>query len=260
MISDHEVMEAIAKSVRSEEQKEEKKKFLFKTFEDKEIFGSYKVLLKLKLHRRIERILGADSSEAIKSYFVLANHYKALGRTDLALDCGLRGLSYGEVLFGDYSEETLVGLVTVGEIMESFPDNHWKQRAIGFYKRALLSVDRLYRIHPLKGKLGCKLHFLEGELNPESNQNLSYLKKGYEAYSQMYGEDSARLVVPLLALENNVGIFVAKMLQHTEVDLPEQNLQSLSKNFWPENIYNSIKSFKTKKGKTRTHFQDQIEN
>lgn len=81
------------------------------------------------------------------SYFTLASSYNALGNHPLALECALRGyvpplsfhplllfaslhsvhppthhsrtcsLSYGEVLFGAFSEETLMGLVTVGEVL-----------------------------------------------------------------------------------------------------------------------------------------------
>ena len=60
-------------------------------------------------------------------------------------------------------------------------------QAVEFYKRALVSVDRLYRLHPLKGKLCVKLHFLINELNPDQN-DVAYLQQGFEAYSQMYGD------------------------------------------------------------------------
>ena len=53
------------------------------------------------------------------SYFRLAGSYSGLGNHPLALECALRGLSYGEVLFGAFSEENLMGLVTVGQVMVS---------------------------------------------------------------------------------------------------------------------------------------------
>jgi hypothetical protein len=38
-------------------------------------------------------------------------------------------LSYGEVLFGAYSEQTLLGLVTVGEILEKVGTDSAKNQA-----------------------------------------------------------------------------------------------------------------------------------
>lgn len=70
-----------------------------------------------------------------------------------------------------------MGLVTVGEIMEKVGTQSSRQQAVEFFKRALTAVDRLYRLHPLKGKLCCKLHFLISSLDPDKPEEL-YLQQG----------------------------------------------------------------------------------
>jgi len=233
----------------SVEAEEEASIALMKHLDDRETKVAFSVLLQLKCHRRIEHIIGADSREAIASYFHLAQSYNALGNHALALECSLRGLSYGEVLFGAFSEENVMGLVTVGEVMENAKFNlSNKLQAIEFYKRALVSVDRLYRMHPLKGKLCCKLHFLINEMYPDQ-KDTSYLQQGYEAYCQMFGSEGAQLIIPLLALENNVPEFVLSIQGTTtaESDLSGHDLLQLSSSFWPSRVLKTVQMSKSRK-------------
>lgn len=66
MFKDTELVQIIHKSIDHEEQGTSQ---VMKQLDDEEIVDSFMVLKKLRLHRRIERILGADSKEAIKVTF-----------------------------------------------------------------------------------------------------------------------------------------------------------------------------------------------
>lgn len=65
----------------------------------------------------------------------------------------------------------------------------------------------------------------------------------------MYGEETAYLVVPLMALEHNNIDFVLNIQSQTERD-SNKNLISLSQSFWPNEMLEMVKVNKAQKGLT----------
>jgi hypothetical protein len=137
-------------------------------------------------------------------HFVHSSDLLSTGSRSLALDHALKGLAYSETTHGPYSETTLQGLVVVGEIYELMGDH---RQSTVYYKRALTSVERLFWLHPLVGRLGCKLYLLLSSAREVGQEEAAhYLKKGFEAYMCLYNREDAWLMVSLLALENYIPI------------------------------------------------------
>ena len=80
-----------------------------------DVTNAHRTLLHLYHHKQISDYIGEDSPEAIRSYYEIAQSYKDMGNTGKALDFALKGLYYGEVLFGSYSEVTYILLVSFNE-------------------------------------------------------------------------------------------------------------------------------------------------
>jgi hypothetical protein len=64
----------------------------------------------------------------------------------------------------------------------------------------------------------------------------------------MYGDEAASLVVPCIALENNIPEFVSNIQNNTEKDILGSNLLEMSSKFWPEDILKKITARKSQKG------------
>lgn len=210
-----------------------------------DIMVAYSTLINLYHHKQITEYIGEDAPEAIQSFYRLAQCYKQMGNTDKALHYALKSLYYGEVLFGPYSEETIQGLRTVGEIFEAA---HKSEETVEFYNRALQAVEKMYFLHPAAGKLHVKLCFLQLHHNPAEAQR--HLQLAYAAYGGIYGYEKARLVVPLLALKNNVQAVTKKMDETLSMAARDTSLMQMAHLFWPEEFSEAVSStLTTKDGK-----------
>ncbi|KAL6050026.1 Clu domain-containing protein [Balamuthia mandrillaris] len=199
-----------------------------------EVKESYHTLIQLYHHQQIESSIGTDSPEALQSFYALAHYYKEMGNTSKALDYALRGLYYGENLFGSFSEVTLEGMQTVGEIFE----NAGKvEEAVDFYQNALKSVEKLHRLHPITGKLNLKLYFLMRKI--DSSAATAYLQKSYADFAAIYGPERARIVVPLLALKNSIPSFTNQIHDSLAGNLTVP-ISKLYHQFWPEKELTAI--------------------
>lgn len=114
-----------------------------------------------RVHYWTERVMGADSKEAIASLFDLARAYLHCGNTTAALDTAVRGLSYGEALFGVFSELVLDGVILTGEIHKEIGDY---LRAVESYNRAKDIAQGLYKHHPIIEMINTKIHTYLKEL------------------------------------------------------------------------------------------------
>ncbi|KAL6057320.1 hypothetical protein QOT17_015568 [Balamuthia mandrillaris] len=212
---------------------------------DPDVIMAYNALLEQRYHQELEKILGEDSREVIKSYYQLAQLYRKIGNMSLALDYASRGLSKGEVLFGSFSEETVMGLVTVGQIFkrikeqEAFKSGDSDMQQITnndglvsyYFQRALNCVENLHKLHPLLGKLNLELFFSFMHSKPLRAKR--YLLKSYTALSSLYGPEPAKLVIPLLAMRNNVDS-VIKKVDRTIETMFEVPLLDVAECFWPK--------------------------
>ena len=115
---------------------------------DAQALAAFEAVCEVKAHRRTEAVFGADSKEAVASLFDLAQTHLRSGNNAMALDAAIRGLAYGEVLFGAFSEVALNGTVLLGGVYQKVGD---LARAVEYYGRALDTVQRLYRQHPSWG-------------------------------------------------------------------------------------------------------------
>ena len=123
---------------------------------DPDAVAAFKVLRRFKVHRRIETLLGPDSEEAVQSFFSMAQRHLKTGASALALDAAIKGLSYGQVLFGPYSDAVVKGEIMLGKIYEKQRD---LPNAVLSYKKAVQNLQRLHRQHPLVGVLCSKIYF-----------------------------------------------------------------------------------------------------
>mmetsp|Transcript_29066 Transcript_29066/g.73052 ORF Transcript_29066/g.73052 Transcript_29066/m.73052 type:complete len:1029 (-) Transcript_29066:1489-4575(-) len=200
---------------------------------------SYRLLFNTKVHKRVEAVLGPDCEQALYSNLALADAYTSVDMTSLALDHALTGLHNAEDLFGSFSEVTVQGLVACGEIYEKTQNF---EEAIVYYRQALSGIERLYKCHPLVGRLGVKLFFLMERHNPMAKLEAhGYLKQGFEAYLSLYKKDDAWLLVPLLGLENNDRVFIETLIDQTEIrDVFASDLSQVGRQFWPPAVLDIV--------------------
>ncbi len=241
-----ELLKRVELSVEDEERPTE---LLMQQLDDPEVRNCYNAVFLLRKHRRLERVFGSDSPEVISSYFRLAEAHIAIGNFTNGLEYALRGLSFGEVLFGAFSEQTLKGLVAVGDALLRLGTIEAKLQAVGFYRRAIRSVDRLYRLHPLTGKLSCKLHFLlqdpdvkekrrggDDVYDDGPRQELDTLQRSFDAYTQMYGKTAATVAIPLLALQQHEPDFVRCIDTETQQDMVGSSVSDSAPYLWPDDL------------------------
>lgn len=206
---------------------------------DSQALAAFEAVCQVKTHRRTETILGADSKEAVASLFDLARTHLRGGNNTMALDAAIRGLSYGEVLFGTFSEVALNGAVLLGGIYQRMGD---LARAMEYYGRALDAVQRLYKRHPLVGTLTSRLYFCSEALARKSGVHTPHdlLRKSYASFCEMYGREAAVLLLPLLGYEQSDPAFASVMQDLVLVQDEERSLVENSKFLWPPALYESL--------------------
>ena len=224
---------------------------------DRQALAAFEAVCQVKTHRRTETILGADSKEAVASLFDLARTHLRSGNNTMALDAAIRGLSYGEVLFGVFSEVALNGAVLLGGIYQRMGD---LSRAIEYYGRALDAVQRLYKQHPLVGTLTSKLYFCSEALTRKSGAHPAHdhlLAKSYASFCEMYGRDAAALLLPLLGYEQSDPAFANVIQDLVQVKDEEKSLLENSRFLWPPGLYESLGKVATSKN-TATPQEDLV--
>eukprot|EP00727_Mastigamoeba_balamuthi_P002688 m51a1_g12416 hypothetical protein (960) ;mRNA; f:734993-739255 len=246
-------IDLIKESVHEEEQPTEQ---VLVRVGDQQIMASFKLMKQLKRHRRIEALVGADSAEAVASYFQSAERYLSSGNLSLALEAGIRGMSYGEVLFGPFSDVAVNGLIIVGRIFEK--QGNYGQ-ALENYIKALEGVQRLHKQHPLIGKLNAAIYFccaaqsvpqqLAASVPASSplsrvgggDSAATFLQQAIEAYTAMYGHNAALLLIPLLGLEHNDQSFISA-IQSTMQTLDSHSHSPMRiQQFWPHETLRKVK-------------------
>lgn len=230
-----------------------------------QVLTAFQALLQLKIHRRIEAVLGADSREAVASYYALAHRHLAAGNTLLALEAAIKGFSYGEVLFGVFSEVTLQGAVDLGQVYQRMGA---LSRAVEYYRRALAIVKGLYIQHPLVGTLTANIFFCSctlaqspGATGTEAGteDTLPLLRESFSAFSDMFGDRLALLLLPLQGFSQNDPVFCNKIMDTMQGDgddddaVSDKTLLDSVESLWPEHMLDVLQP--GKKDKPSPHIQ-----
>lgn len=240
-----------------------------------QVLTAFQALLQLKIHRHIEAVLGADSKEAVASHYALAHRHLASGNTLLALEAAIKGFSYAEVLFGVFSEVTLQGAVDLGQVyqrMGALP------RAVEYYRRALTIVKGLYIQHPLVGMLTANIFFCSctlaqaphkgaGDGSSGSDDDNGYdggddtlplLRESFSAFSDMFGDRLALLLLPLQGFSQNDPVFCNKIMDTMQGEgddddaAPDRTFLDAVESFWPKHMLHVLQPGRQEKADTGT--------
>lgn len=189
-----------------------------------------------------ETIIGTDSQEAVDSFFKLAERHTASANYELALDAAIRGLSYGEVLFGVFSEAAVDGSMILGQIYEKAGD---LLNATHFYRRALTSVQRRHKMHPLVAILSAKIYFSTialrrdphsvdpVEVSSVAAEPTPYLRQSFSAFNEIFGSDMAMVMLPLLAFDHGDTAFTEAIAETLQGPDTESSFVRIQNDLWP---------------------------
>ena len=219
---------------------------------DHQALTAFKALSQLKIHRRIETLLGSDSKEAVESFFGMARRYLKSGSYAMALDAAIKGTSYGEDLFGVFSDVVTEGYIVIGNIYEKRNDF---LNAVKYYKRALLYVQRLHKQHPLIGILCSKIYFCSSVL--QQTQVLSgpllldvasidpkeYLRQSFASFNDMFGTDAACVTIPLLGFEHSDHEFTHAIQEMMKTPDSPQSFVRTTAQMWPKDVLAEVGCF-----------------
>ena len=218
---------------------------------DHQALSAFKALSQLKIHRRIETLLGSDSKEAVESFFGMARRYLKSGSYAMALDAAIKGTSYGEDLFGVFSDVVTEGNIVIGNIYEKRNDF---LNAVKYYKLALLYVQRLHKQHPLIGILCSKVYFcssvlqeaqvLSGPLllDVASIDPKEYLRQSFTSFNDMFGTDAAYVMIPLLGFEHSDPEFAHAIQEMMKTPDSPQSFVRASAQMWPRDVIGALSS------------------
>lgn len=235
--------ELISSSVAEEEAET---KSLLEHVGDHQALIAFKALRQLKIHGRIETLLGSYSKEFVQSFFETARRYLKFGSYAMALEAAIVGTSYGEDLFGVFDGTVVEGSTLMGNIYEKRGDF---LNAVKYYKRALSFVQRLYKQNPLTGILNSKIYFCDSALQKTSLTNnppllnetpadpKEYLLQSFVSFNDVFGSDAAAIVIPLLGFEHG-DLKFTRTAQEMIVMAPDspQNFVKASALLWPKGI------------------------
>lgn len=243
------ISELIGSSV-TEEEVETKR--IVEQIGDHQALAAFKALSQLKIHRRIETLLGSDSKEAVESFFGMARRYLKSGSYAMALDAAIKGTSYGEDLFGVFSDVATEGYIVIGNIYEKRNDF---LNAVKYYKRALLYVQRLHKQHPLIGILCSKIYFLGSVLQKTQVLNGPllidvasidpevYLRQSFTSFNDMFGTNAACAMIPLLGFEHSDPEFTHAIQEFLKMPDSPQSFARSSAQVWPKDAIAAVGNF-----------------